>query len=180
MPLPSSPWVKNYGDNYVGEAHEVRLFPAVIRPKEMVTAGHIIEEGQSSCYFHPSYPASAICEQSGRMICNLCTTEWNGQTVSFEALQELIAGGNQRGARAKARVKWDDVCLSLAVLPMLLWFVTLVTAPAVLVIALVQWRKGPTSLVRRSRWRYWVGSGIALLQVFGWLWFFYMMARGEI
>ena len=57
----------------------------------------------------------------------------------------------------------------------------MVAALAVLVIVGVQWRKGPTSVVRRSRWRYVVAALLALLQVFGWgFWFFILFTGGNI
>lgn len=168
MPLPHVPIVRGYGEDLVGHAHDIHLFPACIREKKTIRAEEILEEGQSSCFFHPKFPANAVCEVSGRMICDLCSTEWEGQTVSFEALKSLVAQGGSDKSKPLV-VKWDDVALALAVLPLLLWPITLITAPAVLVVSIWHWRRGPTSIVRRSRWRYIVAVLLATLQIIGWV-----------
>ena len=179
MPVPASPRVGDYGKMYVEHAHDVTLFPAITRPKQTVQSGVLMEAGQSSCYFHPELSATALCDESGRMICDLCKTEWEGRTVSMEALQTLVAGKGKK--RSRGKTKWDDICLALALLPIILGPLSVVTALAVLVIVGVQWRKGPTSVVRRSRWRYVLAALLALLQVFGWgFWFFILFTGGNI
>lgn len=172
MPLPQHPWVRGYGDRSSKYRHDVRLFPACIRERNIVRADAVLAAGQSSCFFHPKLGATAICEVSGRMICDLCKTEWNGRTVSFEALQRLLEQGGAV-AKGRARIRWDEIALALAVLPVIFIFPTMITAPAALVICAVHWRKGPTSIVRRSRWRYWVAGMLALAQSAGWLMVFY-------
>lgn len=172
MPVPDLPLVQKYGENYVKRGHDIRLFPALIREKGTVQTDAVLEEGQSSCYFHPKLPATALCEVSGRMICDLCSTEWKGQTVSFESLQTILANGKGKTATEQVRTRWDDIALSLAVFPMLFFLLTIVTAPAALIICLWHWRKGPTSVVRTSRWRYLVAGLLALGQIALWLCFY--------
>jgi len=171
MPLPSIPWVQNYGAIHVGQGHDVLLFPAAVREVARPQVDTIIEEGQSSCFFHPKLPASKVCEISGRLICDLCQTEWNGQVVSFEALQSALGEASQR-SQANTRIRWDNIALSLAVLPLLVWFMTLVTAPVALAIAIWQGRKGPCSVVQRSGWRYLLAGFLALVQIGFWVFLF--------
>ena len=168
MPLPDRPRVSDYGAMYVGAPHYVRLFPAAIRSKERVHAEAALEDGLSTCFFHAQLPATAVCDVSGRMICDLCKTDWEGQTVSFDALQSLIAEGST-SQKDKKRTKWDDIALTLSVLPVLFWPVTLLTAPTALGICLVKFWAGPTSLLRRSRWRYILAGVFASLQIAGWV-----------
>jgi len=169
MPLPGYPYVENYGAFDCGDAHHIWIHPAITRRKEVLSTDALIEEGQSACYFHPNNPATSICSISGRMICELCTTEWEGEKVSFEALQTTIKNGAQKGQHA-GRIKWDDVALALAVSPLILWFITIVTAPLALGICLWFWRKGTTSPVRKSRWRYVVAGLLSAVQIGFWFW----------
>lgn len=168
MPLPSQPWVRDYGKMHVGEGHNVLLFPAAVREVAKPRVDTAIVEGQSTCFFHPKLPATQVCEISGRLICDLCQTEWDGRIVSLEALHSTPGNGSP-GAQANTRTRWDNIALSLAVLPLLLWFVTIVTAPVALFIAVWQGRKGSCSVVQRSGWRYWLAGALALLQVAFWI-----------
>ena len=170
MPIPGYPYVENYGEFDCGAAHHVWIYPAIFREKNAVPAETRVEDGQSACYFHPGNPATAICSVSGRMICQLCTTEWEGETVSFEALQTTIRKESPQAERS-GRIKWDDVALVLAVFPLVFWFTTVLTAPITLFICLWFWRKGATSPVRGSRWRYVVAGALALAQIGFWVWF---------
>lgn len=168
MPLPSIPQVRDYGAEHVGEGHNVVLFPAIVRDTAPPEVDTIIEEGQSSCFFHPKLPATNVCEMSGRLICDLCQTEWNGQVVSFEALQSVLKKGSP-GAPKNQQVRWDNIALSLAILPLFFWLLTIVTAPVALFIVVWQGRKGGCSVVQRSGRRYLIAGGLALLQIAGWL-----------
>lgn len=164
MPLPDRPVVHNYGRSYTDTDHYVRLFPAVIRSKDAVRAEVALEGGQSTCFFHPKLPATALCDVSGRMICDLCKTDWEGRTISFEALQSLLAeGGSVKQERS--RKKWDDIAMGLVLFPVLFAPIVVLTAPIALGICLVKWRKGPTSILRRSRWRYVVAALLALVEI---------------
>jgi hypothetical protein len=164
MPLPDRPVVHNYGWNFTQANHYIRLFPAVIRSNDAVRAEEVLEGGQSTCFFHPKLPATALCDVSGRLICDLCQTEWNGQTVSFEALQSLLAD-NTSVKQERRCTKWDDIALSLVIFPVILGPFVVLTAPVALGICAVKWRAGPTSLLRRSRWRYVVAALLAILEI---------------
>ncbi|CAA6676647.1 Unannotated [Lentimonas sp. CC19] len=164
MPLPDRPVVHDYGWNFTQANHYIHLFPAVIRLNEAVRAEAVLEGGQSTCFFHSKLPATALCDVSGRLICDLCKTEWNGKTVSFEALQSLLA--DDVAVKQERRcTKWDDIALSLVIFPVLFGPIVVVTAPVALGICVVKWRAGPTSLLRRSRWRYVVAALLAIFEI---------------
>lgn len=163
MPLPDRPIVQAYGSDYVGADHEVYLFPAAIRSKESVKPEAVLEGNTSTCFFHAELPATAICDVSGRMICDLCTTEWDGRTVSFDSLQSLLEEG--AAGQERSHVNWDRIALSLATLPVLFFPAFVVTAPAALIICVLKWRTEATSIVRRSNWRFAVAGFLALLEI---------------
>lgn len=170
MPPPEVPRVRDYGALHVGEGHDLWLFPAIARRESIPQVDAILEEGQASCFFHPNLPATEVCQISGRLICDLCQTEWAGQTVSFEALQTKMSRAG-KGQRAVGRTRWDNIALSMAILPLFVWVVTLVTAPLTLGLVLWRARKGPCSAVHRSGWRYLLAGVLALLQLGSWAFF---------
>ena len=96
-----------------------------------------------------------MCAISGRFICDLCTTEWEGEQVSLTALQEMHAKGNFTKLETE-RILWDDIALVFA-----LFFIT---GPVALIIALWFWRKGTTSLVYRNRIRYIIAGFLGAIE----------------
>lgn len=174
MPLPNIPYVESFGERDCGHPHHIWLYPAALRQRVAPATDAILDEGQSACFFHPRQAATAICSISGRMICELCTTEWEGQKVSFEALQTTVRKGAGK-TKESGTMKWDDVALALSILPVLFWFITIVTAPVALGICLWFWRKGPTSVVRRSRWRYLLAGLLSAGQIGFWFWIMFSL-----
>ncbi|WP_269524624.1 hypothetical protein [Coraliomargarita parva] len=172
MPIPRTVRADNYGELHAGHPHDVRLFRAVIREREQVKVDPLLESGDSTCYFHPKLPATALCDLSGRLICDLCRTEWEGQTVSFEALHQM-AGKKNAAQTRNYQTQWDVIAMSTALLPLLIWPMTVVTAPLALFFTLWKWKSGPASPVRKSRWRFVVAGLCSILQLVGWGFFFF-------
>lgn len=181
MPLPTWPKVTGYGYSHVGSEHDIQLFPAVVQRIERKMRAHKVSDpfvggDVATCFFHTKREAVAVCEVSGRMICDLCKTEYDGKVVSFDVLSGLVestSGKKKKNAnfvvsKPKQYVRWDDICLALAIFPLIFFFVTVLTAPAVLVLTLMNWRKGPTSPIRKTRFRYIVACLIALIQITFW------------
>ena len=85
------------------ESHVVHMFPAVVREAAKPTpkVDQLANSG-ATCFYHENNPAVAICDESGRLICELCKTEWEGRIVSVQALQELMSGKIRR-AKIKGR-----------------------------------------------------------------------------
>ena len=98
-----------------GEQHSVRMFPAIVR-EERVEVPQIDEltESGATCFYHDKNPAVAICEESGRMICALCKTEWEGRIVSVQALQERVSGKNDK-KKSKGPFRWDRLAFAFIV-----------------------------------------------------------------
>ena len=70
---------------------------------------------------------------------------------------------------------YDQIALALAVLPLLIFYVTLITAPISLYIALRYW-KSPRSIVHTTKWRFVVAIVFATLEIVGWGIGFFMLA----
>ena len=72
-------------------------------------------------------------------------------------------------------MRYDTLALGLALVPVLVFYLTLITAPMALFVAIRYW-KSPRSLVRRSNVRFILAITIALLQIGGWVTFFILIA----
>jgi len=164
MPLPDEPVVRDYGRGYVEVGHDIHLFPAILKDDAAVKAREILEEGEVSCFYHPHFAATAVCDHSGRFICDLCAVEWDSGTVSLQALEEMKWRGENEKLRDGCTL-WDDIALALATFPLLTFFLPIITAPIALFICIWKWRAGPTSITRRSRWRYILAGALSVVQI---------------
>ena len=66
------------------------------------------------------------------------------------------------------RFLFDSAALTLAVVPILIWPFTLVSAPMALFLAIRSFR-APGSLIPRSRLRSWLAILLATAQIVGWV-----------
>ncbi len=128
-------------------ALQVEAFPALFRP---VAAGRaaefVLEEGQSSCFYHPQNKAVTPCDACGRFLCALCDCEIKGQHLCPGCLE---SGQKKRSIAAleRVRVLYDRQALVLAILPLF------ISGIAAIYIAL-RYRKEPGSLVKPMRWAF--------------------------
>ncbi|TVR49482.1 MAG: hypothetical protein EA425_12100 [Puniceicoccaceae bacterium] len=174
MPLPYRPRMENYQAGPGIPAHTVRLFRAILRPTGGRRSASITAEeadGGASCFFHPKRPATGLCEISGRLICDLCTTEWDGRTVSFETFQQLARPDTARHGFAN-HTRWDRIALALIIYSLLLAPFTMglalvLSGPLALGICLVKGWKKPATPVPRPRWTFLPPAALALAQIAG-------------
>lgn len=154
---------------------DVHVFPAYFQPSTTAEVGErLVLDDEASCFNHPSKRAEYACSVCGRFLCSLCTTEMENQPLCLACLTQAQAN-SQGTPLEKERILYDDLALSLALFPVLMWPFTIVTAPATLFIVLFYWRKGPTSLIKRTRIRYVFAFLLALAQIAGWTFFFIHM-----
>lgn len=145
----------------------IELFPALVRPPEAVDPGErVLDDATASCFFHADKQAEVACEGCGRFVCALCDLEIRGRHLC----PSCVAGGQRRDAPelATRRTLYDGIALALALYPLLIFYFTLVTAPAALYFC-IRHRHSPGSLVRRRRWRFAVAALLATLQIGGWV-----------
>ena len=123
-------------------------------------------EGESSCFYHPQKKAVVPCQGCGRFLCALCDCELQGEHFCPACLEV----GRQKGRIKRLenqRTLYDAIALSVAILPMLIIYFTIITAPIALFIALRYWN-APRSIVRRTKIRLILAISIATLQILGW------------
>ena len=143
------------------------LFPARRRPRPVARAVRSVE-GDATCYFHGQNQAAAVCDDCGRYLCVVC--EVPGEDAQRLCPPCVSARRKKIAQRADEVVTYDTIARGLAILPMLLWPFTLLTAPAVIGVVIYGWKK-PRSLVRPGRGVLVTALVIALLQMAGWTFF---------
>ena len=158
---------------------QVHLLPAIDRD---VTANAPVARAaggdESLCFFHPGSAAEKACDHCGRFLCAICATPWLGGLLCPECITTAVAKGKESFADPKQdegadslptrRVLYDTLALQLALVPMLIIYFTLFTAPIALYIALRYWNR-PRSLIPRTRVRAVFAILIASAQIIAWV-----------
>lgn len=158
---------------------QVFLLPAIDRD---VTANAPVARAaggdESLCFFHPGSAAEKACDNCGRFLCAICATPWLGGLLCPECITTAVAKGKESFADAKQddgadslptrRVLYDTLALQFALVPMLIFYFTIFTAPVALYIALRFWNR-PRSLIPRTRARAVFAILIASAQIIGWV-----------
>lgn len=150
---------------------EFREFPAFRAERVVSKPRELAGEDDATCFFHAQNQAETVCAGCGRLLCAVCAVNFGGSTLC----PSCIASGKTSPAREE-KEKWAHAgpALLLATAPLIVWPFTLLTAPAALVLTIVNWNK-PSGVVRRFRWQRWVAGALSLAQVLAWAWFFAAM-----
>ena len=142
-------------------------FPALFRgPRKGEKAQALLVDGEAGCFYHPDKKAERACDNCGRFVCALCDIELAEQHVCPTCVGTRKKKG-QHNRLQRNRMLYDEVALALALLPLLIWPLTLLTAPAALGMAIYHWNK-PTGVIPRSRIRFVLAILFALLEMAGW------------
>ncbi|MEW6364848.1 MAG: B-box zinc finger protein [Acidobacteriota bacterium] len=146
-----------------GSTLDVHVFPALFKPPARGTAGEQVQlEGEPSCYYHAQKKAVVLCDNCGRFLCALCDVAMAGGHYCPQCL-------DRRGkvARVKTlenhRVLYDSVALSLAIVPLLIFYFVIITAPIAIFVAIRHWNS-PGSLVRRTKIRFVVAIALGCIE----------------
>jgi hypothetical protein len=159
-----------------GAPFRVEVFPALFRRMLPGAAGQqLIGDSQSSCFYHPRKQATIPCDSCGRFLCALCDVELNGQHLFPVCLETGKTKGKLKSLQ-NHRVLYDNLALALAILPLLIFWFTLVTAPMVIYVVIRYWH-APTSILPRSKVRMILSLTLASLQILGWAVGFYYLAH---
>ena len=154
---------------------QIEVFPALFRPAAVGRqAEAVMLEGESSCFYHPQKKAVMPCDACGRFLCALCDCEVGGQHFCPTCLE---AGRTKRKIRnlERRRTRYDDIALSLTILPALCFYPSLIAAPIAIYLVIRHWNT-PLSIVPRSKIRYVIALFLAMVEIVGWATFFYYMA----
>lgn len=149
----------------------VDAFPALFQEHEQGQSGeNTILENESSCFYHPKKRAVVPCAVCGRFLCALCNIEFNGQHLCPQCLEVWEKKRKMKSLETQ-RVLYDDIALSLAIIPAIFVWPTLITAPMSLFIAIRHW-KTPLSIIPRTKIRFIIAIVLSGLQITGWMFLF--------
>lgn len=160
-----------------GSLTRTDIFPAISREFSIGTSGEMLIMGdEASCFYHPGKQAVVPCFSCGRFLCSLCDVEFNGQHWCASCLES----GRKRN-RIKDlenhRTLYDSIALMLAIVPLILWPFTLLTAPLSIYFVIRYW-KAPSSITGRTKIRLIVALMFAGLQITGWSIWLYTLVSG--
>jgi hypothetical protein len=177
MPLPK--WELVNGDTAhcpsCGSRNRVRLFPVALAQTAAARAEAALD-GEAACFDHPAKRAVAACHQCGRFVCQLCAVQF-GAGVWCPSCMAASSGKARPAISDTSRTLYDTWALTIPFALLVIWPVTILSAPVVAALALMTW-KNPISLVRRNRWRFGAGLALALLQGAAWIWgIWYVVAK---
>src|SRR5438445_3356213 len=134
------------------EPLQVEIFPALFRTPARGRDGEaLMVDGEASCFYHPQKKAMLPCQGCGRFLCALCDCELHGQHFCPACLEVGRKKGKIKSLENE-RVLYDSIALSLAILPLLMAYFTILTAPMALYVAIRYWN-APRSIVQRTRSR---------------------------
>ena len=159
---------------HCGVPLQVTTFPALLGVTEPGRTGEkLVVDDQSSCFYHPGKKAAIACESCGRFLCALCDLELNTAHICPRCLEKGMKGGRREDLQNE-RFLYDGLALALATYPLLIFWLTLFTAPMALFVVARYWKKpgGPTP---RTRIRFVFAAGLSGLQIAGWTALLYVL-----
>ena len=179
MPLPK--WELLNGEAATcpscGRLNTVRLFPAALAQAAVAHAETAVD-GEGVCFDHPAKRAVAACQQCGRFVCQLCAVE-SGVGVWCPSCVAAASGKAKPANSETSRMLYDTWALATPLGLLAVWPLTVLSAPAVVALTIMKWKQ-PISLVRRSRWRFVAGLGVAVVQGCLWIWgIWYVVAKAR-
>ena len=151
-----------------GSKTQVWAFPALVKPPEAPQK----EDGfkfadDAACFYHANKRAVVPCSWCGRFLCSLCDIEFDGDHVCPTCLESGKRTHSVKRLETQ-RMLYDNLALALAIWPMLIIYLTVITAPASLFVVF-RYYKAPSSILPRTKFRFYVAGLFALLQIAGWV-----------
>lgn len=148
--------------------NEVLVFPALFRETAVTGTGEkLLDDTESSCFYHPNKRASVPCDACGRYLCALCDIETAGRHLCPGCVANPTED-TEAEKPANRTTYYDNVALSVAIIPIIIFYLTIFTAPIALYIALRYWNK-TQSVLPRGKWRNVLAILIAGLELAGWI-----------
>ncbi len=152
------------------------VFPDMVRKRPAVQTGESLQtDNEASCFYHPKKKAAVPCSVCGRFLCSLCYVVLDGRSMCLTCVE---SGKNQHQIKSleNKRTLYDTKVLSIAILPMLFVYPTIITAPIALFMAVWYWKK-PSSIIPRTKIRFVIAIILSLLQIAGWLIVLWLIIR---
>ena len=142
------------------------IYPALQRSFSTEAGEPIQTVGESACFAHPEKRAVAACQKCGRFVCGLCRIEW-GDALLCPAC--VSAAERRTDLLVRSRMLYDTMALGIALLSVILLYLSLFTAPLAIWLGIKALRS-PGSIVPRTKFRAWAAIVLASCEVVGWTW----------
>ena len=155
------------------------VFPALYTADPTPSAGEqLLVDDEASCFYHEGKKAIIACERCGRFLCTLCDVKLGEEHVCPRCIEAGVEKNKMRHL-TRRHIQYDNVALALALMSLVcgFWFMSWLTAPIAIFVAIRYWKK-PLSVLRRSRWRFVLAIVLALGQLAAWGVFAVHMIRG--
>lgn len=153
----------------------MHAFPALYRRVKMTAAALKATLDDAVCYYHANKKAEQVCDECGRFLCGLCELPFGEETLCSSCLEQRRKQPGRHALKPR-QMRYDKLALGLALLPMLYFPITVVTAPATIFVVLFFWKKDlEFSPGRKSRMVF--AFIAALLQIAGWIFGIMVLVR---
>ena len=152
------------------------VFPAVYRSLPMGHSGEALQiSNEAGCFYHPAKKAVTPCSACGRFVCALCDVALNGRHLCPTCFEK---GKKKRKIKSleNHRTCYDNIALMVATVPLLVYFITIFTAPLAIYLTVRHWNT-PSGIVPRTRIRFICAFILAGLQITAWILFFSKLAQ---
>jgi hypothetical protein len=169
-PIPAGDWNREHAFCVSCRAPiQALVFPAFfLKPGSATSGTPVLEAGEASCFYHPLKRAIVPCDQCGRFLCGLCQVEFLGQNWCPRCIQASSEKG-QLTHLDRSRTLYDNLALMLAIVPVVLVFTTVITAPITLYMVARYWR-APSSILPRTKIRFYIAALLATIEIGAWIW----------
>lgn len=148
----------------------VVAFPALLRGRSIGSPGEaLVTADDAGCFYHPDKRATVPCDGCGRFLCALCAIELAGRQICPRCIEAASRDGDAAAPLVRRRTLHGHVAVALALYPLVLWPMTLLTAPCTVGYVLMRWN-APGSLIQSQKPRLAAAMGFALLELGGWAW----------
>lgn len=153
----------------------VKTYPALSQTVTVKPAENIGLDTEASCFFHAQKKAEVACSSCGRYLCSLCDIEFEGGHICAAC---LAAGQKKKKIKnlETHRVLYDSIALAAAIIPMITVWLTVITAPVSMYIA-IRYFRAPTSVTGRTKIRFILAIMISSLQLTGWSFLLYRFLK---
>jgi hypothetical protein len=145
----------------------IDVFPAFLKEHRTGGSGEAASSDEASCYYHPNKKAVITCDHCGRFLCDLCDIQFGSEHICPTCLET----GKKKGKIAnleRERILYDRMALKLAIYPLLVFWLTIITAPLSLYLTIRHWRS-PGSIVGGGRVRFLIAGLLSILEIAGWV-----------
>lgn len=159
-----------------GTRVSVEVFPAFLQGETPGGYGQpLAEADEAACFFHPDKRADVSCSSCGRFVCEMCNTAPVGPPTCVSCFNREIAEGQYPNAVLNPA----GLALTLTFLPLIIFPLTILTAPMALYLAIAGWRKSK-SIHGSNRGRLLVAAIFSSLQIIGWLLYLWSITANHL